>query len=83
MHVGAQNHEYKIDKHSNDVYDAELLVYLADPTLHLLTSDKGFRRIEKSSQANRVHIVDAACLRNPDCATDTIRSIIEATGAAT
>jgi len=80
MEVGARNHDYNVDKHSNDVYDAELLIYLADPTLHLLTSDKGFRRVERSSQANRVHIADAACLRNPECATNTIRGIVEAAG---
>lgn len=81
MQVGAQNHDYNVDKHSNDVYDAELLIYLADPTLHLLTSDKGFCRIEKSSQADRVHIADPACLKNPECATNTIRRIVEAAGA--
>jgi hypothetical protein len=30
LEVGAQNCQYNVDKHSNDVYDAELLVYLAD-----------------------------------------------------
>ncbi len=82
MQVGAQNLDYNVDKHSNDVYDAELLIYLADPTLHLLTSDRGFRRIEKSSQAGRVHIADADCLRDPKCATHTIRGIVEAANAA-
>lgn len=77
MQVGSQNHDYNVDKHSNDVYDAELLIYLADPTLHLLTSDKGFRRVEKSPQANRVHIPDVACLRDPECAAETIRRIVE------
>ena len=62
MKVGAKSRDYNVDKHSNDVYDAELLIYLADPTLHLLTSDKGFRRVEKSSQAGRVHIADASGL---------------------
>jgi hypothetical protein len=78
MQVGAQNNDYNVSKHSNDVYDAELLIYLTDPTLHLLTSDKGFRRVEKSSQANRIHIADADCLKSHGCATKTIRSIFEA-----
>jgi len=82
IQIGAQYDDYNVVKHSNDVYDAELLLYLADPTLHLLTSDKGFRRVEKSSQANRVHIADAACLKNPECASNTLRSIVEAAGAA-
>ncbi len=83
MQVGAQNPDYNVNKHANDVYDAELLIYLADPTLHLLTSDKGFFCVEKSSQFNRVHIADPACLKNPDCATALIRSIVEAGGPAT
>ena len=82
MQVGAQNRDYNVNKHSNDVWDAELLIYLAVPTLHLLTGDKGFRRVEKSSQANRIHIADAPCLKDPDCATEVIRGIIEAAGPA-
>lgn len=78
MSVGAQSYNYNVGKHSNDIYDAELLIYLADPTLHFLTSDTGFRRIQGSSQANRVHIVDPACLKDPECATKTLHSIIQA-----
>jgi hypothetical protein len=76
MQVAAKSHEYNVDKHSNDVYDAELLIYLADPSLHLLTADKGFRRIEKSSQQDRVHIAAADCLKDPACAERTIRGIV-------
>ncbi len=83
MRIGAQNDDYNVDKHSNDVYDAELPIYLADPTLHLLTADKGFRRVQESSQASRCHIADAACLKYPECAPRTVRNIIEAAGAAT
>ena len=75
--VAAKSRDYNVDKHSNDVYDAELLIYLADPILHLLTSDRGFRRVEKSSQAGRVHIADADCLMNAQCATDLIRQIVQ------
>jgi len=77
MQVGAQNPNYNVSKHSNDVYDAELLIYLADPTLHLLTSDTGFCRVSKSSQANRIHIVPEACLKDFQCATEKIRSIVD------
>lgn len=77
MKVAARSRDYNVDKHSNDVYDAELLIYLADPTLHLLTSDKGFRRVENSSQAGRVHVADADCLMNAQCATDLIRQIVQ------
>jgi hypothetical protein len=77
MRVGADNENYNLKKHANDVYDAELLIYLADPTLHLLTSDRGFRRVEQSSQASRVHIADEACLRDPKCASEMIESIVK------
>src|SRR5208282_5566397 len=71
MQEGARNLEYNIVRRSNDVYDAELLIYLAHPGLRLLTADKGFRRAEKSSQANRIHIVaDVACLKDSECATE-------------
>jgi hypothetical protein len=76
MQVGAQHVGYNVGKHANDVWDAELLIYLADPTLHLLTSDKGFRRIEKSHQANRVHIADATCLQDAKCASALLRGIL-------
>jgi hypothetical protein len=79
MHVGSRHHDYNVSKHSNDIWDAELLIYLADPTLHLLTSDKGFRRIEGSAQASRVHIVDATRLRNPEYASEELRMIVEIT----
>jgi hypothetical protein len=80
MQVRAKSRNYNVDKHSNDVYDAELLIYLADPTLHLLPSDKGFRCVENSTQANRVHIADADCLRDAWCATELIRGIVQTAG---
>jgi len=76
MQLGAQHVNYNVAKHSNDVWDAELLIFLADPTLHLLTSDRGFRRVEKSHQANRVHIVDAACLKEAECASAVLHNIL-------
>jgi len=82
IQAGTGNLGYNVAKRSNDVYDAELLIYMAHPGLHLLTADKGFRRVEKSSQANRIHIADAACLKCPECAADTVRSIAEAAAVA-
>jgi len=76
MSVGAQHANYNVTKRANDVWDAELLIYLADPSLHLLTCDKGFERVSKSHQANRVHIADATCLKDPQCATAQLRTIL-------
>lgn len=77
--IGAaiQHPEYNVKKRANDVYDAELLIYLADPTLHLLTCDTGFKRTRDSPQANRVHIASAEALRAPDSAIEVLRSIGE------
>jgi hypothetical protein len=75
MRAGTGNHDYNVVKRSNDVYDEELLLYLAHPGLHLLTSDKGFHRAKKSSQADRIHIADAACLKDAACGAETVRSI--------
>jgi len=44
MRFGANARDYNVVKRANDLYDAELLIYLADASLHLLTSDRGFRR---------------------------------------
>jgi len=75
MQIAARSRDYNVGKHSNDVYDAELLIYLAAPDLHLLTSDKGFARFTGSSQFSRVHIVEAACLQNPETASRVLRNI--------
>jgi hypothetical protein len=74
--VGADQLQYNVLKHKNDEFDAELLIYLADPTLHLLTSDGGFNRAKDSSQASRVHIVPADCLKDAKCAEQAIRNIV-------
>jgi hypothetical protein len=70
--------EYNAAKRANDLYDAELLIYLADPTLHLLTSDTGFKRAASSTQYSRIHIVRPDDLREPDRAIATLRQIVTA-----
>jgi hypothetical protein len=77
MKIGASEPEYNVLKHKNDVFDAELLIYLADPSLHLLTSDAGFSRAKNSSQGDRVHVVPADCLRDAKSAEETIRKIVK------
>jgi hypothetical protein len=82
INAAIDNPEYNVTKRANDVYDSELLIYLADPSLHLLTCDTGFRRSSGSSQANRIHIVPADALRNPETAITTLQGIVESTKAA-
>jgi hypothetical protein len=73
------NPKYNITRRANDVYDAELLIYLAEPSLHLLTCDRGFSRVQDSPQANRVHVVSAEALRNADAAIATLKQIVSST----
>lgn len=76
MDAAIANPNYNIMGRANDVYDAELLIYLADPSLHLLTCDRGFSRVRNSPQANRIHIVSADALRSPDAAIAALEQII-------
>jgi hypothetical protein len=84
IHAALQDHKYKCNfkRRSNDLIDALSLFYLADPRLHLLTSDTGFRHVEGSSQANRVRRAVPACIKDPECATRKLRDILEAAVAA-
>lgn len=80
INAAIENPEYNVKRRANDVYDAELLIYLADPTLHLLTCDTGFKRAKDSPQANRIHILPADALRDPDAATNALQSIVKSAG---
>lgn len=50
-------------KHLNDHFDAEQLVFLADPSLHFFTTDKGYRCAAKVEP--RVHILLASQVQAP------------------
>jgi hypothetical protein len=77
MEAGGSSSDYNVRNRANDIYDAELLIYLADPSLHLLTCDRGFRRAQGSSQANRIHIETPNSLQDADRVTATLRRIVE------
>jgi len=73
----AKDKNYNPQKWANDLYDAEFLVYLADPGLHFLTSDKGFRKTEGAAQYPRINIVHPNALLDLATATATLQKIIE------
>jgi hypothetical protein len=77
MRVGAETRDYNVAKRKNDIFDAELLIYLADTSLHLLTSDQGFRRASRSPQAARIHLVTPESLSAAETAIATLRAIAE------
>lgn len=72
----AKDKNYKAERHANDLYDAEFLAYLADPRLHFLTSDKGFRKVEKSTQYMRIHLVHPNSLSDATSATIALQKIL-------
>jgi len=78
LRAAVGHHNYNIHKHSNDTVDEESLIYLAVPDLHFLTGDTGFRRVMTSSQADRVHIADAARLGDAEYASSVLRHIAQA-----
>jgi hypothetical protein len=80
LEIAARSENYNVEKHANDIYDAEQLVHLLDPVLHFLTSDGGFKRAAASSQSSRIHIAPAPSLMNPKLATAVIRQILTEAG---
>jgi hypothetical protein len=78
IEAGGSTDDYNFAGRANDLYDAELLIYLADPSLRLLTYDRGFRRVRQSAQANRIHIETLNSLQDADRIIDTLGRIVRA-----
>lgn len=61
----------------NDIIDAEQLVYLGDPSLCMLTSDKGLKsKVTKSNQATRIVLATPQDLMDSQRAEGVIKAII-------
>jgi len=58
----ASEREYDPYNHQNDVFDMQQLIYLAQPDMHFLTCDRGFRRARQSSQYDRITLGTAPYL---------------------
>ncbi len=55
LQVALRSKDYNPEKHMNDLFDAEQLIYLSDPSLCILTCDTGFSQlVTKSAQAGRI-----------------------------
>ena len=68
--------QYNIEKHQNDLFDAEQLVYLKDPSLHFLTVDRGYlRKVVKSPFRNRIHEVPVAVLTDAEKLESLLRQV--------
>ncbi len=63
LRVALGNRNYNAQKHRNDLFDAEQLIYLGDPALHFLTVDRGYLpKLTKSAQRQRIHEVPVTLL---------------------
>lgn len=63
LRVALGNRKYEAEKHMNDLFDAEQLIYLGDPSLQFLTVDRGYLpKITKSAQRQRIHEVPVTLL---------------------
>ncbi len=65
-------------KHLNDHFDAEQLVFLADPSLHFFTADKGYDCAAKVEP--RVHLLEANQVRDPAVVLELMTAEIQKIG---
>jgi hypothetical protein len=76
LNIGAANHAYNARKHANDLLDAEQLVYLADPRLHFVTCDRGYKdKVAASEQSRRIHSYGPEILARPEDAEAMIEQV--------
>ena len=77
LHTALVHKDYNPEKHKNDVFDAEQLVYLYDPSLHFLTCDGGFTNLVKqSAQAKRIVHVTQDKISNAAQVEALLRNLI-------
>jgi hypothetical protein len=76
LKVALANENYNFEKHRNDLFDAEQLVYLKDANLHFLAIDRGYRsKVVKSPLRNKIHEVPRDRLADSNKAEGVLREI--------
>jgi hypothetical protein len=77
LRIAVQSKDYNPEKHRNDLFDAEQLIYLSDPSLGFLTCDTGFQNlVKKSPQAARITTVPPADLADGTRVETLLRKIV-------
>jgi len=77
LKVALANPNYNAEKHKNDLFDSEQLIYLGDPKLHFLVLDGGYvAKVVKSPFSGRIHHVERSRLAAPASAETVLREII-------
>jgi hypothetical protein len=81
LKVAVENQDYNFEKHRNDLFDAEQLVYLGDTSLHFLAIDRGYRsKVLNSPLRSRIHEVSRERLSTPKNAEAVLREIVASAG---
>jgi hypothetical protein len=75
--VALENTDYNFEKHRNDLFDAEQMVYLKDLNLHFLAIDRGYlRKVVKSGLRKQIHEIRRERLADPNEAEAVLREIV-------
>jgi hypothetical protein len=74
--VQALGFKFSTPDHLNDHFDAEQLSYLADSDLHFITCDAGYTRVRHAPQRNRIHVLSASDLQDPNLASEVIADVL-------
>ena len=79
LRIAKTDFKYKPENHSNDLFDAEQLIYLGNPRLlHFVTCDRGFKRgvtQSQSSQRDRIHVINRADISDMNSAICLIQQV--------
>lgn len=68
--------------HLNDHIDVDQLLYLADESNHFISCDRGYNCVATGGQGNRIHLLPADQLQNPETAAPILEPIIMACAPA-
>ena len=78
LKTALQYKDYNPEKHQNDLFDAEQLIYLSDPSLHFLTCDTGFQNlVKRSHQARQIVTVAQGDLVDSATVEGILRDIVK------
>lgn len=78
--VRNENFNFFSRNHLNDHFDAQQLVFMADPSLHFFTGDTGYRRTAQVEP--RIQVLEAAQMRDTEVAHRVLTAQIRAAEAA-
>jgi len=77
LKVAVANVKYNFEKHRNDLFDVEQMIYLKDDNLHFLAIDGGYRtKVVNSPLRSKIHEVPRTRLTDPISAEEVLRELV-------